>query len=318
MNPQAGAYIGVAFGLQCVRVVVADVSHSILATDQHKVGTDYTLEAALSAAEDLVRTSIAAAAVRKERVLGVCVAVPSPIDPGTGAVIGTSIVPTWEGVEIRALLEDRFGPDVIVDNDANCGAMAEYVWGAGRRRRSLLYVKLDNGVGGAIVLDGHLLRGVGGVAGEIGHITLDPSGPLCRCGGRGCLETYVGIPALVAQLRPRYDETVTAEQLLELVAAGDPTCQRLIQEAADTVGQALGTVANIFAPEIVVIGGKLSEIGDPLLDPLRASFLRHSILGRRRPAASATEIVRGRYRDDASALGAVALALAQPDPRPHT
>ena len=199
LNPQAGMYVGLDFGFRHVRGVLADVSHTILATRETLIGLDYSTEMGLAAAEELVDELLREGGVTPGRVLGIGVAIPGPVDPDTGKVMGTSMIPTWAGVDIAAQLGAVFGSAVLVDNESNCAALSEHLWGAGVGYSNLAYVKLHSGVGGAIVLNGTLVHGLAGAAGEFGHITIDDSGPLCRCGGRGCLEAYVGIPALLSR-----------------------------------------------------------------------------------------------------------------------
>jgi predicted NBD/HSP70 family sugar kinase len=312
LDPRAGACIGIDFGFRHVRAIVADVSHSVLATREHHLGQDYSPEEGLNAAENIARLVIADAALTPASIIGIGVAVPGPIDPLTGRVIGTSIIPTWAGVEIAGELADRLGQEVLVDNESNCGALSEYIWGAGQGAASMAYFKLHSGVGGAIVLNGRVLHGVSGGAGEFGHICLDPAGQLCRCGNRGCLETLVGIPALLKLLRPRYGDDLTVSKMLTLAIEGDAGCRRIIADAADIAGRAVAIVANGLDPEIIVIGGALAEAGDILLTPLRASFDRHSLMARHQgESSSTTQLVAGSLGRNASALGAVGLVLTQ-------
>jgi len=312
LNPSAGSYVGVDFGFRHVRSVVADVSHRILATSERRVGADYSLDEALSVAGELVAETVERSAVDRESVLGIGVAVPGPFDAAGGTVIGTSMVPTWSGANVRSVLTDLFAQEVILDNDSNCGALAELLWGAGAGSRSLAYIKLHSGVGGAVVVNGELVHGVAGSAGEFGHITVDPNGLPCRCGGRGCLETYVGIPALLDQLSPRLGSTPTLRRLLELAEDGDLACRRVLSDAADMAGRALGIVSNVLAPGLIVVGGALADAGPLLLDPLERSFRSHSIVTRSLAATPPPiQVVPGSLGRNASALGAVALVLTR-------
>jgi predicted NBD/HSP70 family sugar kinase len=312
LHPQAGACVGIDFGFRHVRAIVADVSHTVLATREHHLGQDYSPDEGLNAAESIARQVIADAAVVPASIIGVGVAVPGPIDPLTGRVIGTSIIPTWAGVEIAGELSHRLSKEVLVDNESNCGALSESIWGAGQGATSMAYFKLHSGVGGAVVINGRVIHGLSGGAGEFGHICIDPGGHLCRCGNRGCLETLVGVPALLALLRPRYGDDISVSQMLELAIAGDAGCRRIIADAADIAGRAVALVANALDPESIVIGGALAEAGDILMSPLRASFDRHSVMARHRAESSATtQLVVGSLGKNASALGAVGLVLTR-------
>jgi predicted NBD/HSP70 family sugar kinase len=311
LNPQAGMYVGLDFGFRHIRGVVADVSHRTLATREVHVGRDYLPDAGFAAAKELVDVLLLQAGITAERVLGIGLAIPGPVDPVNHTVIGTSMIPSWAGLDIRAAVDGMFDTAVLVDNESNCAALAEQLWGAGVGSSNMAYLKLHSGVGGAIVLDGRIVHGVAGTAGEFGHITLDPAGPLCRCGGRGCLETYVGIPTLLEQMRSSHGE-ITLVELLELAHKGDPASQRVLADAAETVGRALAIVATVCAPADVVVGGALAEAGEIFLEPLRASFAKHAVLTRRSPSrAQQTRIVGGSLGRNASSLGAVALVLSR-------
>jgi predicted NBD/HSP70 family sugar kinase len=311
LNPQAGMYVGLDFGFRHVRGVLADVSHRILATQETLIGLDYSTDMGLTAAKELVDALLHEAGVTPERVLGIGVAIPGPVDPETGRVMGTSMIPTWAGVDIAAELGALFGSAVLVDNESNCAALSEHLWGAGVGYSNLAYVKLHSGVGGAIILNGALVHGVAGAAGEFGHIPIDDTGPLCRCGGRGCLEAYVGIPALLADLRPTHGE-ITFTRFVELVRADDLPSLRVLADAAAAAGRMVAVVSSVCAPARVIVGGALAETGEALLEPLRASFARHSILTRRGPGPEqTTEIVAGSLGRHASSLGAVALVLTR-------
>lgn len=310
LNPKAGVFVGVDFGFRHVRAVVADVSHTILGTSELHLGMDYSLDEGLLATGEAVETCLAAAGNLAGSVLGIGAAIPGPVDPTSGTVIGTSMVPRWSGVDVRQALTDRFGRETLVDNESNCAALAELLWGAARGLRSFVYCKLHSGVGGAVVVDEQVIRGVAGVAGEFGHISVDTDGPLCRCGGRGCLETYVGIPAVVEQLRPRFATSVGIQQMLAAAAEGDLSCRRVLADTGDCVGRALATVSNVLAPEAIIVGGALSEAGTVLLAPLEAALNAHSIIGRNSsPALPRTSVRRGDLGRNASALGAVALVV---------
>jgi predicted NBD/HSP70 family sugar kinase len=304
LNPRMGAAVGLDFGFRHIRAALADASYEVVARAQADVGIDYSSQHGLDVAAQLVAKVVADAAA--ERVLGVGVGVPAPVDATLESPTRSSLIPRWAGVRVGEELRARLNYPVFVDNDANLAARAEMLWGAGQGCPDFLYFKLHSGVGGALVAGGRVARGHLGGAGEFGHISLDPNGPLCRCGSRGCLETYASVPAVLAALRPSYGGSMTAERLLALLADGDPACQRVLEEAGARVGQAAAIACNIFNPGRVVIGGLLSETGDSLMSHVRPSLLRWCL-----PLNSSVEVVRGRLGRDAAALGGIGLAMAQ-------
>jgi predicted NBD/HSP70 family sugar kinase len=197
----------------------------------------------------------------------------------------------------------RLGLPVHVDNDANVGALGESTFGAGRGTRVMAYLRLSAGIVAGLVIDGRPFRGARGVAGEIGHVLVDPQGPICRCGNRGCLETFVAGPALCELLR-RSHGPLTVKDQLRLAKEGDAGCQRVIADAGSVVGRAVADLCNYLNPDLVVVGGDLSVAGDLVIEPMREAVRRYAIPA----AADDVEIVAGTLGDRAELLGALALA----------
>jgi predicted NBD/HSP70 family sugar kinase len=195
---------------------------------------------------------------------------------------------------------------VRVENDANLGALAEIVWGAGRGCCDVVYVKVASGVGAGLVLDNRIYRGFGGTAGEIGHITVDEAGPICRCGNRGCLEVFAGADGLLEPLRRHRDGPLTLRAAIALAAEGDAGAQRAIADAGRALGLAVAGVCNLLAPQRVIVGGELAQAGDVLLTPMRDCVRRSAIASARQ-----TPISAGVLGERAEVLGAVALVLRE-------
>src|SRR5438445_6333592 len=222
----AGAVIGIDFGHSHVRVLAADLSHSVLAERERPMRVDADAVAALDSAADLVEEAIHAAGLKRSMVLGAAMGVPGPVDRAHGTIASNSILPGWVGVRAAEEMRRRIDLPVEVDNDANLGALAEYTIGAGRGCSELAYVKLSTGIGCGLVLRGRAYRGARGTAGEIGHTCIDEGGQFCYCGNRGCLETLASGSAIVGMLRRSYGEDLTLSRVLELAAAGDAACRR--------------------------------------------------------------------------------------------
>jgi predicted NBD/HSP70 family sugar kinase len=230
-----------------------------------------------------------------------------PVDQRTGGMHSTSILPAWAGVDAAAELAARLELPVHLDNDANLGALAEVTLGAGRNARHACYVQISSGIGAGLIVDGRPYHGAAGSAGEIGHITVDERGPICRCGNRGCLETMASGPALTALLRDSRGEDLTVAQMIALAQEGDLGCQRVIADAGRVVGRVVAALCNIFNPEMVVVGGDLSAAGELLLGPLRESVQRSALS----IATQGLDVVAGELGERANVLGALALAIAQ-------
>ena len=168
---------------------------------------------------------------------------------------------------------------------------------------------LGSGIGAGLIIGGQVYRGSGGTAGEIGHVLVDEHGPVCRCGNRGCLETYAGADALLDLLRRQRGDQLTVDGLVELARSGDAACQRVIVDAARFVGVAAATLCNQLNPEVLVIGGELAQTGELLLGPLRAAIARYAIPA----AADDVRVVAGELGDRAELLGALVLVLGRSD-----
>jgi predicted NBD/HSP70 family sugar kinase len=222
-----------------------------------------------------------------------------------GELGDSTILPSWIGVPAAEAMGEALGISVEVGNDANLGALSESMWGAGRGAAQMAYVKVATGVGAGLILDGRPYVGAGGTAGELGHTIIDPSGPICRCGNRGCLETLAGTDAVRRSLGGTLGADVAIAEVVERAVAGDTGCRRAIADAGSAVGTAVSTLCNLVNPARVVVGGDLAGAGDLLLDPLRASLRRGAI----RSAAEDAEVVVGTLGERAEVLGAVGLVL---------
>jgi glucokinase-like ROK family protein len=266
---------------------------------------DYDASAGFEAGEQLVDEVLAEAKVDRDVVIGAGLGVPGPIHLHTGTVGSSAILPGWNDVRVAEEFGARLQLPVHVDNDANLAALAELHWGAGRDAANLVYLTAGTGIGSGIVIDGRLYRGAGGTAGEIGHTTIDENGPICRCGSRGCLETFAAMPAILELLKPSLGEDLTAEQVIEQASDGDLACQRAIGDAGRHLGAALANLCNLVNPQRIVVGGSLAQAGDTLLDPVRETVQRRAIVS----AARDVEVVRGELSERAEMLGAVALVL---------
>ncbi len=194
---------------------------------------------------------------------------------------------------------------VYVDNDANLGALGEQVWGAGHGARDLAYIKVASGVGAGLVINGQIYRGPGGTAGEIGHITLDESGPVCRCGNRGCLETFTAARYVLPLLHSSHGTDLTMARVVRLAAEGDPGCRRVVADIGRYIGSGVASLCNLLNPSRVVLGGDLAEAGDLVLGPVRDSVARYAIPS----AARRLKVLPGELDSRAEVLGALALVL---------
>src|SRR3954467_9757759 len=258
-DASAGAAVGVDFGHSHLRVAVSDLASTILAERTRPLDTDHDAQEGLEMAAELVIETLADAGVARETVIGAGMGLPGPIDQGDGTVGSSAILPGWIGMTATQELQKRLDIPVMVDNDANLGALAEAAFGAGRDAGDLIYLKVSSGIGAGLILNGRLYRGSSGLAGELGHVLVDPDGIVCRCGNRGCLETVAATGALVDLLRRSHGEDLTVEAMLEAARNGDTGCRRVTQAPGRALGQVVPPVLNILTPELLVIGGELGS-----------------------------------------------------------
>ncbi|MER8092024.1 ROK family transcriptional regulator [Streptomyces goshikiensis] len=307
LSGDAGIVIGVDFGHTHLRVAVGNLAHQVLAEESEPLDVDASWVDGFDRAEALVGRLIRGIGVGLEKVIGVGLGVPGPIDVESGTLGSTAILPGWAGINPRQELSQRLGVPVYVDNDANLGALGELVWGSGRGVKDLAYIKVASGVGAGLVINGQIYRGPGGTAGEIGHITLDESGPVCRCGNRGCLETFAAARYVLPLLQGSHGPELTMERVVELAREGDPGCRRVIADVGRHVGSGVASLCNLLNPSRVVLGGSLAEAGELVLAPIRESVGRYAIPS----AARQLSVLTGSLGGRAEVLGALALVLSE-------
>ncbi|HLQ16076.1 MAG TPA: ROK family transcriptional regulator [Candidatus Eisenbacteria bacterium] len=304
------AVVGIDFGHSHVQVAVADIAHNVLAERRCDLDVNHHAREALDTSARMVGEVLAEARVERKSVVGAGIGIPGPVDRARGTVGSTSILPGWTGLRIGSEMQERLGIPVEIENDANLGALAELTWGAGRECSNFAYIKAATGIGAGLVIDGRLLHGVTGTAGEIGHTTLDESGALCYCGNRGCLETKASGPAIIQLVGLLNGEVPSLAQIVELAVAGDLRCRRAISDAGHEIGVAVAGLCNLINPERVIVGGLLSRTGEVLLQPMRESIRRHAV----QAAAESLDVRPAVFVERAELLGSLALALqAQSD-----
>jgi predicted NBD/HSP70 family sugar kinase len=310
LQDSSTAVLGIDFGHSHVLVAVADLAHNVLAERRCDLDVDHNADEALDASARMAAEVLAEAGVQRANVIGAGIGIPGPVDRARGTVGSATILPGWLGLRIGDELERRLGFPVEIENDANLGALAELTWGSGRGCLNFAYIKAATGVGAGLVVDGRLLRGASGTAGEIGHTTLDESGALCYCGNRGCLETVASGPAIIRLVSGEHGEGLTLGDVIELAAQGDLRCRRAISDAGREIGVAVAGLCNLINPERIVVGGLLSRAGDLLMQPIRESIRRYTVLA----AAECVDVVPATFIERAELLGSLALTIRRAKP----
>ena len=266
-----------------------------------------------------IMTSLAHEVLAGEQPAAIGVSFGGPVDFTTGTVRLSHHVPGWENIELQRLLESEFGATASVDNDANVAALGEHRFGAGQGYNSLLYITVSTGVGGGWILNGQPWRGAGGMAGEIGHTVVDPNGPMCLCGKRGCVERLASGPYIAQQVKEWLQaesnqgqvlrtlvkdnlEDITAQLVSQAAAQGDNLASQALEQAGWALGVAIGNTANLINPQRFVLGGGVTKAGERFWEVVRR-VARETAL----PEVD-FEIVPATLGDDAPLWGAVALA----------
>ncbi len=265
---------------------------------------------------------VAAAAVLDEGVTAIGIGMAGLVDVRSGVLLWTPNL-VWRNLPLAEGLGQRFGLPVTVDNDATAAAWAESRLGASRGRADSLFVGVGTGIGGGIIAGGRLVRGAHGLAGEIGHIIVEPGGPLCGCGNRGCWEQVASGHALtragreaarqhpqsmIARMSGGDPAKVTGPLVTDAARGGDPVARGILERVGERLGQGLAGLANVLDPEVVVVGGGVVAAGDWLLEPARRVFARSIEAPAHRPEVPVLPAALG---NDAGAIGAAILALEE-------
>jgi predicted NBD/HSP70 family sugar kinase len=306
--------LGVEMGATHVAVVLTDLRGHVLSsqTVEHPVRSDPPGTRKVIA--ELCRASLAAGANRRRPLIGIGVAVACPVDPSEPSRLSRLVLPAWEGGLGLEELARKHGVPLLVDNDANLGALAEHWWGAGRGVADLAYIKVGTGIGSGHVIGGEIYRGATGFAGEIGHIAIDPRGKPCMCGLHGCLVTLIGAAALEAravELIGEFPQSKLADRhstVLEIedaALAGDTLALQVVREAAEHLGIVVAGLLNLLNPSLVVLGGSLARLGDLVLRPLRETVAKRTLVS----SVAAAEIRSSDLGQQSIAIGAATLVL---------
>jgi len=309
-------FLGLDIGGTKLACGIADASGRLLARATEPTDENASARAIFDRLVALSEAALNDSGTAPEEIEAVGISYGGPVDYETGRTITCHHLRGWEDIPLEQWARERFGLPVDMDNDANVAALGEAVYGAGKGHRFLLYLTVSSGIGGGIILDGKIYRGAASLAGEIGHTVLEPEGPVCTCGKRGCLEALASGWSIARRARDALEnagastlsglapEQVTAQAVAQAAEAGDALALRVMNETADYLGRGIAAGINILNPSIVVIGGGVSKAGDVLFGPVRAAVDKYAVEG----CARAASIVPAALGDDAAVLGAVALA----------
>jgi predicted NBD/HSP70 family sugar kinase len=301
----AGLVAGVDFGHSHLGVAVGDMTGRILAETRQPIAPGHGHDHGLDRAAELLDGVLADLDANLDEVRNIGLGLPAPISQEV--VMYSAILPGWVGVNARKAASERFGRAVQIDNDANLGALAEHRHGAGQGHADMVFVKVSSGVGAGLIINNSLFRGSSGTSGEIGHLTLDDQGPLCRCGSRGCLEAYAASGTALSMMAEQMPDA-TVDDLVRAAREGNVAALRVFEDAGLHLGWGLAALTNLMNPGIIVVGGDMAKADELLLDSARIGLRRHVLSG-----ASATPIVTAALGERASVIGAMLMAIESTD-----
>jgi predicted NBD/HSP70 family sugar kinase len=298
-----GLLAAVTFGHRHVRVALASTSREILAEQRVPLEADHVADDGIQRSARLLADLVKEVGAQMSDVDAIAVGLPAPVDPVTGQVGSEEVLPGWSGVNVAAAMHSRLMVPVTLDNTANLAALGELRNGALQGVRHGCYIKVSHGVGAGIVINAEVFRGSAGTAGEIGHLVIDENGPICRCGNRGCLDTFVGARAILDALSPSHGPLRLREVITGAIN-GDAGYRRVLSDAGRHLGVAVAVLVNLINPERIVIGGQLAEVGDLVLAPMREAIDRCAI----RSAAATVRLGLGVLGEKAEVVGGIAMA----------
>ncbi|MCH7627087.1 MAG: ROK family transcriptional regulator [Proteobacteria bacterium] len=274
-------------------------------------GRDGDSHTSPAATLDLIHRVQAFADQRGSPLAGIAIAIEGPIERTTGALApwAWQRLPAWKQVDVQAYFARHLRIPVVVDNDANLAALAEWSWGVGRGCNDFLHITSSEGIGGGIIINGRIYHGGTGLAGEIGHMVIENAGELCFCGSRGCLTSFATERAILHALSSAGRPRASLAEVIDAAREGDAACQRVLSEAGQYLGKALATVVRILGPSVIAIGGQLGRAGEIVLDGLRASAEVINL----RAIGEAPDFRAATVLQNASELGGLAAILSKLD-----
>lgn len=312
-----GVAVGVEVDHASVTVAVRPVA--AISTEYATVdfGADQAGELWDRQAVRLIEETVHRVGFTHDHIVSIGVGIPASIDPRTSMITQVSSSLGWDlSGDPREQLRAHFPHvPIVVDNEANLAAYAEYIHGVGLASvETMLYVKASTGIGAGLVVGGLIHRGRHGIAAEVGHLAINSGGAVCRCGNRGCLETLIGGIPLLEQVRNAYtgyrsDVPATLQSVRERAKGGDPVCRRVLLDAARVLGFAMAGVCNVVNPDLVVLGGELGLASDLLLSTVQSSMRLHALRGMFKHETDPVRIAGSDLGRQAGARGALSFAL---------
>jgi predicted NBD/HSP70 family sugar kinase len=305
LAPEDWVIVGIDIGRTHLRLAGWDTARHTFGHREVALERRHEPAGTLALASRLVDELVADAGLTRDQVRRVGIAVPASIGPG-GAVVQQSVLREWAGMNLADVAARALGLDVVVDNDANLGALAHASTLAGEG--TLVYLKVASGIGVGLMIGDRLFHSTSGLVGEVGHVQVVDGGQTCYCGSRGCLETLASTRSVVAGYGHVRGRESSVEDFVAAARGGDLAALRIVEETGDALGRVFSVVCNLLSPDIVVLGGPLAPLGEPLIEAMVASVRKRAL-----PAAiRATRFVASDLEPRSEVLGACLAALNPP------
>jgi glucokinase len=269
--------IAIDLGGTNLRIALLDNRLKIRARSVLSTRKFFNKSSLIEAISDSIETIISGNNLKRSDISGVGLGLPGPIDAKKGIVHFFPNIPGWRGVNLQRILQERTCLPVFLDNDAKLMALAEYKKGAARGFRNALCLTLGTGVGGGLIINGEIFRGSTNVTGEIGHLPINEDGPKCNCGGKACLEAYIGNNAILKEAKNKFHKRVSLEELSYLANKGDKLAKDIWQKVGRRLGIALSAVVNLLNPDCIVIGGGVANSGKILFQEVKKTILKRAM-----------------------------------------
>ncbi len=318
--PEAMYAVGVDLGGANLRVAVVNLENNIVAKIRKKTNASEGRDKVFRRMINAIYEAIESSRIEKDKIKGIGVGIAGLIDHERGVCLYCPNIEGWENVPVKRLMEEEFVIDTSVEDSSRAMALAEHWSGVARGIDNFIFVNVGVGIGCAIFIHGKLYRGVGGIAGEFGHITIDEAGPRCNCGNYGCLETLASGPAISRRARQAIEEgvvslierliegkleNITPEIVVEAARRGDKLAFNIMEKTGEYLGIGIADMINIFNPELIVVGAGVSQAGDILLEPLKRTVKARAL----QLSSSMVDIKVSQLDDNAGALGAAIMVL---------
>lgn len=297
------SYLGLDLGGTQIKAAVINLEGELLASRIEPTPSDRQVDETVKKLAELASDMLQS----HPEIHSIGVGSPGLVDSERRIIRISPNFPAWRDVALASLLFAELQIPVQLENDVNCFGLAEHRWGAGRSGKQILALAIGTGVGGALILEGKLYRGATGAAGELGHVSVDLWGPRCSCGNFGCIERYLGEKWFTHAARERLqDDSISSpEEVSERANRGDVTAIGFIQERGEILGAACVSFINALDPEVIIIGGGISQAGDPLFEGIRRAVQNRAYSEQ----TKRVKIVPAQLGAYAGAMGAASLTM---------